>query len=58
MKEYVYLGDICKKGSSNIAQKDLENKEGEYNIYGAGGLIKKVDFYHQKKVLMQQYIYH
>ena len=48
MKEYVYLGDVCEKDSSSVAQKDLENNDGEYNIYGASGLIKKVNFYHQK----------
>ena len=45
---YVTLGDICKKGSSNFAQKDLEGNSGDYEIYGAGGLIKKVNFYHQE----------
>lgn len=44
----VQLGDICTKASSNIAQKDLEYCEGNYPIYGASGLIKYVNFYHQK----------
>lgn len=43
------LGDVCQKGSSNIAQKDLIDNEGKYPIYGASGFIKNVDFYHQKK---------
>ena len=43
------LGDICEKGTSNVAQKDLSNKDGGYPIYGASGLIKKVNFYHQDK---------
>ena len=43
------LGDICKKASSSVAQKDLEAREGQYPIYGASGLIKYVDFYHQEK---------
>ena len=43
------LGDICKKASSSVAQKDLEEREGQYPIYGASGLIKYVDFYHQEK---------
>ena len=47
--KYITLGEICKKGSSNIAQKDLEGNTGDYDIYGASGLIKKVDFYHQDK---------
>ena len=47
--KYITLGEICKKGSSNIAQKDLEGNAGDYDIYGASGYIKKVDFYHQDK---------
>lgn len=43
------LGDVCQKGSSNIAQKDLVDNEGKYPIYGASGFIKNVDFCHQKK---------
>lgn len=43
------LKDFCKKGASNIAQKDLENNTGIYPIYGASGLIKYVDFYVQEK---------
>lgn len=43
------LGDVCKKASSNIAQKDLQDKMGAYPIYGASGLIKQVDFYQQDK---------
>ena len=47
MKNYVTLGDVCSKGSSNIAQKDIENNNGSYGIYGASGFIKNVDFYHR-----------
>lgn len=47
--ETVKLGDVCSKWSSNIAQKDIENNNGSYAIYGAGGYIKNVDFYHQDK---------
>ena len=43
------LGDVCKKASSNIAQKDLQDKIGASPIYGASGLIKQVDFYQQDK---------
>ena len=43
------LGDVCKKASSNIAQKDLQDKIGAYPIYGASGLIKQVDFYQKDK---------
>ena len=43
------LQDICTKGSSSITQKDLENRDGKYPIYGASGFIKNVDFYQQEK---------
>ena len=36
------IKDICDKGSSNVAQKDLEGHEGDYPIYGASGFIKNV----------------
>ncbi len=49
MKKYVTLGEVCTKGSSNIAQKDIEQNSGSYGIYGASGYIKDVDFYHQGK---------
>ena len=49
MKKYVTLGEICTKGSSSIAQKDIEQNNGIYGIYGASGYIKDVDFYHQEK---------
>lgn len=48
-KHMARLGDVCTKGSSNIAQKDLEGNNGDYPIYGASGLIKYVDFYKQDK---------
>ncbi len=47
--EKVKLGDVCTKDSSNIAQRDLENNEGSFPIYGAGGFIKNVNFYKQEK---------
>ena len=40
----IKLEDVCKKESSNIKQSDLANNNGDYPIYGASGLIKKVDF--------------
>lgn len=46
--EKVKLGDVCERGSSNIAQKDIINKDGLYPIYGASGIIKYVDFYTQE----------
>ena len=51
MAEYktVRLGDVCEKGSSNIAQNEIADNNGEYPIYGAAGFIKNVDFYKQDK---------
>ena len=43
------LSEVCTKGTSNIAQKDLDDRNGVYPIYGASGFIKNVDFYHQEK---------
>lgn len=45
----IELKDLCTKGSSNIAQKDIEDNSGVYPIYGASGFIKNVDFYKQEK---------
>lgn len=45
----IRLDELCQKKSSSIAQKDLENREGIYPIYGASGFIKNVDFYEQEK---------
>ena len=45
----VKLEDVCSKGSSNLKQSDIIDKNGEYEIYGASGLIGKVDFFHQEK---------
>ena len=55
MKEgwkYRKLEEICSKGSSNISLNKIEDNDGEYNLYGASGLVKGIDFYHQE----QQYI--
>ena len=46
--EKVRLGDICTKQSSRLAQKDLENMDGSYPIFGASGLIKKINTYDQE----------
>ena len=43
------IGDVCVSASSNVSQNKLANDEGDYPIYGASGLIKKVSFYHQDK---------
>ena len=47
--EYKKLGDICDKGSSNIAQNKIEDITGEYPLYGASGYVKGINFYHQEK---------
>lgn len=47
--EMVRLGDVCDKAGFNIAQKDLENCNGEYPIFGASGFVKNINFYKQEK---------
>ena len=41
------LADISVKKSSNIAANKIEANEGDYKIYGASGVLKKVDFFTQ-----------
>lgn len=45
----VKIKEVCEKASSNIAQKDICENDGEYPIYGASGFIKTVDFYVQEE---------
>ena len=47
--EFIELAELCDKGSSNLAQKDLVFDSGIYPVYGASGEITKVDFFHQSK---------
>lgn len=47
--EILTIGDVCERGSSNVSQNQLENNTGDYPIFGASGLIKNVNFYHQNK---------
>lgn len=42
------IKDICAKGSSNLKQKDIEGKTGQYPVYGASGIISSIDSYHQE----------
>lgn len=42
------INEICTKGTSNLKQKDVEGENGIYPVYGASGLISKVDFYQQE----------
>lgn len=46
---YKKLNEVCDKGSSNIVINKLEDNNGEFPLYGASGLVKNVDFYHQDK---------
>lgn len=42
------LGDVSSKKSSNIAANKIEENFGDYIIYGASGVLKKVDFYEEE----------
>lgn len=42
------LGEIAIKKSSNISANKIEDNFGEYIIYGASGILKKVDFYEEE----------
>lgn len=43
--EEMRLGDFAEKKASNISANTLEDNNGKYKIYGASGLLKKIDFY-------------
>lgn len=52
MKEgwiYKNLNEVCEKGSSSITINKLGDCNGDYPLFGASGLVKCVDFYHQDK---------
>jgi type I restriction enzyme, S subunit len=42
------LGEVAIKKSSNIAANKIEENFGDYIIYGASGVLKKVDFYKEE----------
>ncbi|SEB02414.1 type I restriction enzyme, S subunit [Flavobacterium gillisiae] len=42
------LGEVAKKKSSNISANKIEENIGDYIIYGASGILKKVDFYKEE----------
>ncbi|EKT3966109.1 restriction endonuclease subunit S [Flavobacterium psychrophilum] len=42
------LGEVSTKNSSNVSANKIEDNFGEYIIYGASGVLKKVDFYLQE----------
>ena len=46
---YKRLSEVCDKGASNIVINKLEDNNGAYPLFGASGLVKNVDFYHQDK---------
>lgn len=46
---YKKLNEVCDKGASNIVINKLDDNNGDYPLYGASGLVKNVDFYHQDK---------
>lgn len=43
----VRLEDVCEKGISNLKLPEAVDKNGAYDVYGASGLIGKIDFFHQ-----------
>lgn len=49
MKRQLKIKDICQNASSSLKQKDVEGKNGTYPVYGASGLISKIDTFHQDK---------
>lgn len=44
----VKIKDVCTKGTSSLSLKDLDGKDGDFPVYGAAGLAKKVNFYQQE----------
>jgi type I restriction enzyme S subunit len=42
------LGEVATKKSSNISANKIEDNFGEFIIYGASGILKKVDFYKEE----------
>lgn len=44
----VRLNDVLESSSSNLSLNDLEDNEGDYDLYGATGIVKSVDFYEKE----------
>jgi type I restriction enzyme S subunit len=42
------LGEVANKKSSNISANKIEDNFGDYIIYGASGVLKKVDFFKEE----------
>ncbi|HBK71218.1 MAG TPA: hypothetical protein DDZ39_06115, partial [Flavobacteriaceae bacterium] len=47
--KYGVLEDAVNKGSSNISLNKVKDDEGEYPLFSAKGLNKKISFFHQEK---------
>ena len=47
--EYKKLNEVCEKGTSNIVINKLADNKGKYPLFGASGLVKNIDFFHQDK---------
>ena len=47
--DYKKLNEVCEKGASNIVINKLTDNSGEYPLFGASGLVKNIDFFHQDK---------
>lgn len=47
--EVKIIEEVCKNSSSNLALKDIKDKNGEYPVFGASGIVGYVDFYHKDK---------
>jgi len=43
------LGEIAYKNSSNIAANAIEDNFGDYIVYGASGVLKRVNFYREEE---------
>ena len=42
------MGEVANKKSSNISANKIEDNFGDFIIYGASGILKKVDFYKEE----------
>jgi type I restriction enzyme S subunit len=47
--KYGILDDAVDKGSSNISLNKIKDKEGDYPVYGAQGIVANVSFFQQSK---------
>lgn len=47
--EYKKLKEVCEKGASNIVINKLTDNSGKFPLFGASGLVKNIDFFHQDK---------